>query len=164
MPPGLDQRRATVGHIPTMPIHPTQIQAAPMNRHLQQQQALPPHLQDKLPGPHAVPPVQVMPTHVGSMPYLPAPHPAQQQMHTNTLQHHMVGPWGRQRGSLQGFNMPPTMVSKVFVFAIQELSAGHDRVYNIILSNSIFLSSDSKLQREGVYHHYEDLYWRLVLW
>lgn len=110
MPPGLDQRRATVGHVPALPSHPMHLQVSPLNSHLTRQQALPPNVQGKPHVMHAAPPSQAVHAHVGSMPYLPAPHHAA-PMHANTLQHNVPGLWGRQRGSLQGFNVPSNMVS-----------------------------------------------------
>ncbi|XP_026325307.1 uncharacterized protein LOC113234215 isoform X2 [Hyposmocoma kahamanoa] len=110
MPPGLDQRRATVGHVPTMPSHSMHLQMSSVNSHLTQQQALPSNLQGKPHSFHAAPPTQAVHAHVGSMPYLPAPPQAPPlHMHANTLHHNMPGLWGRMRGSLQGFNVPSTM-------------------------------------------------------
>ncbi|XP_028170195.1 uncharacterized protein LOC114359868 [Ostrinia furnacalis] len=102
-PPSVaEQRNSTLGshsmnpmmHTQTMPLN---------NRPSQHSQQIPPHLQKLAAGP----------THLGSVPYLPAAHhspapvvPAQ----TNTLGH-LTG-WGRPRGSLPGFNVPPNMMQQ----------------------------------------------------
>ncbi|XP_063839106.1 uncharacterized protein LOC135088151 [Ostrinia nubilalis] len=102
-PPSVaEQRNSTLGshsinpmmHTQTMPLN---------NRPSQHNQQIPPHLQKLAAGP----------THLGSVPYLPAAHhspapvvPAQ----TNTLGH-LTG-WGRPRGSLPGFNVPPNMMQQ----------------------------------------------------
>lgn len=108
MPPGLNQRRATVGHVPALPSHSMHLQVSPLNSHVTQQQAFPQNLQGKPHVLHAAPPSQAVHAHVGNIPYLPAPHHS--PLHANTLQHNVAGLWGRQRGSLQGFNMPSNMV------------------------------------------------------
>ncbi|KAJ2953760.1 hypothetical protein O0L34_g1384 [Tuta absoluta] len=100
------QRRATIGHLSTLPSvqRTSQNHTNLINKHSvqNQQPPIPAHLQ-KL-AQHAPSP------QMGSMPYLPnvhqvAPQMAQQQMHqANTL-----AAWGRQRGSLQGFNVHPNM-------------------------------------------------------
>ncbi|XP_049867632.1 E3 ubiquitin-protein ligase lubel isoform X2 [Pectinophora gossypiella] len=104
-PAGLDQRRATIGHLTPMQnqTHPVHNQTLPLNNHTQLQ--MPAHLA-KL----AAPVTQHTTQQMGSMPYIPTnmPHTAapmvQPQVQANTL-----AAWGRQRGSLQGFNMHPNM-------------------------------------------------------
>ncbi|XP_037297749.1 E3 ubiquitin-protein ligase lubel isoform X2 [Manduca sexta] len=107
-PSELDQRRATLDHIT---IHQRgQEHAMAMNNTLNQhvRQQMPLHLQTKM----TTTPV---PSHIGSMPFLPTTMPHAPATIVSPQGHHTLGHlnpnWSRPRGSLQGFNLhqaPPT--------------------------------------------------------
>jgi hypothetical protein len=113
-PPSADLRSATLG--PHSMMH-QQNTAFHSNNHIpavtnQHGLPIPAHLQGKI-GPMLAGP------HLGSMPYLPNMHVAQPQ--PNPMGHLVPG-WARPRGSLTGFNAPPTMVknntSEIYVYNV----------------------------------------------